>query len=56
MQEVLQILEGLNRKKGIQYIVTSVQKYFNILSKTFGSLSKGRDLCIYYMIKFNMYT
>jgi len=33
MQKVLQRLEGLNKKKGLQYIVTLIQESFNTLSK-----------------------
>jgi serine/threonine protein kinase len=38
--EVLQLFEGLNKKKGIQYIPTSIPVYFNILSKRFLSTFK----------------
>ncbi|CAK9860442.1 unnamed protein product [Sphagnum jensenii] len=40
IQEVLQHFEGLNKKKGIQYIPTSIPVYFNILSKRFVSAFK----------------
>jgi hypothetical protein len=40
MQEVLQLLEGLNKKKGLQYIATLIQESFNTLSKRFGSTFK----------------
>ncbi|CAM6045188.1 unnamed protein product [Sphagnum compactum] len=40
MQEVLQLFEGLNKKKGIQYIPTSIPIYFNILLKRFASTFK----------------
>ncbi|CAM6059862.1 unnamed protein product [Sphagnum tenellum] len=33
MQEFLQRLEGLNKKKGLQYIVSLIQESFNTLSK-----------------------
>ncbi|KAH8955755.1 hypothetical protein BDL97_07G003500 [Sphagnum fallax] len=36
MQKVLQLLEGLNKKKGLQYIPTLIQESFNTLSKRFG--------------------
>jgi hypothetical protein len=42
MQEVLQILEQLNRKKHMQSITTSIQEYFNVFSKRFGSTFKRR--------------
>ncbi|CAK9860446.1 unnamed protein product [Sphagnum jensenii] len=40
IQEVLQHFEGLNKKKSIQYIPTSIPVYFNILSKRFVSAFK----------------
>jgi hypothetical protein len=40
MQEVLQCLEGLNKRKGLQYITTLIQEPFNALLKKFGSTSK----------------
>ncbi|KAH9571645.1 hypothetical protein CY35_02G105200 [Sphagnum magellanicum] len=40
IQEVLQLFEGLNKKKDIQYIPTSIQVYFNILLKRFGPTFK----------------
>jgi hypothetical protein len=40
IQEVLQLFEGLNQKKGMPYISTSIQVYFNILLKRFGSTFK----------------
>ncbi|CAK9860852.1 unnamed protein product [Sphagnum jensenii] len=40
IQEVLQHFEGLNKKKGIQYIPTSIQVYFDMLLKRFGSTFK----------------
>jgi hypothetical protein len=40
MQEVLQLLEGLNKKEGLQYIATLIQESFNTLSKRFGSTFK----------------
>jgi serine/threonine protein kinase len=39
MQKNLQLLEGLNKKKGLQYIATLIQA-FNPLSKIFGSTLK----------------
>jgi hypothetical protein len=39
MQEILQMLEEVNGKKGIQF-TKSIQDYFNILSKRFRSNSK----------------
>jgi serine/threonine-protein kinase PBS1 len=39
MQKILQLLEGLNKKKGLQYIATLIQA-FNPLSKIFGSTLK----------------
>jgi len=40
MQEVLQRLEGLKKKKGLQYIATLIQEPFNALLKGFASTSK----------------
>jgi serine/threonine protein kinase len=40
IQEVLQLFEGLNKKKSTQYIPTSIQVYLNILLKRFGSTFK----------------
>ncbi|CAM6046472.1 unnamed protein product [Sphagnum compactum] len=40
IQEVLQLFEGLNKKKGIQYIPTSIPIYLNILLKRFSSTFK----------------
>jgi serine/threonine protein kinase len=40
IQEVLQLFEGLNKKKGIQYISTSIPVYLNILLKRFASTFK----------------
>ncbi len=46
MQKVLQLLEGLNKKKGLQYIPTLIQESFNTLSKRIwvSSARKGRDI------------
>jgi serine/threonine protein kinase len=46
MQEVLQHLEGFNKKKGLQYIVSVIQESFNTLSKRIwvSSARKGRDI------------
>jgi serine/threonine protein kinase len=45
MQEVLQHLEGLKKKEGLQYIVSLIQESFNTLSKRIwvSSARKGRD-------------
>ncbi|KAH9547401.1 hypothetical protein CY35_11G032700 [Sphagnum magellanicum] len=40
IQEVLQLFEGLDKKKDIQYIPTSIQVYFDILLKRFGPTFK----------------
>jgi len=40
IQEILQVFEGLNKKKGVQNISTSIQVYFNILLRRFGSTFK----------------
>jgi serine/threonine protein kinase len=40
IQEVLQLFEGLNKKKGMQYIPTSIQVNFNIFFKRFRSTFK----------------
>ncbi|CAM6066493.1 unnamed protein product [Sphagnum tenellum] len=42
IQEVLQHFEGLNKKKGIQYIPTSIPIYFNILLNRFVSAFKWK--------------
>jgi serine/threonine protein kinase len=45
MQEVLQRLEGLNKKKGLQYIVTLIQESFNTLWKgAWVSLARERKI------------
>jgi hypothetical protein len=40
IQEVLQLFKGLNKKKGIRYIPTSIQVCFNILLKRLGTTFK----------------
>jgi serine/threonine protein kinase len=40
IQEVLEHFEGLNKKKGIQYIPTSIAAYLNILCQRFFSALK----------------